>query len=390
MKIPDEWNKKNVDDLFIFTNGNGFKTSDWSNTGLPIIRIQNLNGSNEFNFYKGKIKEKWLVNPGQLLFAWAGTRGVSFGPKIWNGPQGVLNQHIYKLDPKIKSDNRWLYYAIMRVTGIIEKKAHGFKSTLLHVQKSDITNQVIKVPPLPEQKAIAELLSTWDEAIEKTEQLIQAKEKRFKWLLQKLISEGRSGTEWKKVKIGSFLTESRIFGTNGLEAKKITVKLYGKGVLPKSEKRIGSKTTKYFVRRAGQFIYSKLDFLNGAFGIVPEKLDSYESTLDLPAFDIAPHVSKDWFLYYLIRPEYYTRQIGLSKGQRKARRVNPTDFLNSKILLPSLVEQKQIAETLNIAQKEINLLKQLAKKYKAQKRGLMQKLLTGEWRIKPEVVKRYA
>jgi type I restriction enzyme, S subunit len=240
--------------------------------------------------------------------------------------------------------------------------------------------------------AIADLLSIWDEAIEKTERLIQAKEKRFKWLLRELISEPRNtqkDAKWKRVNIGAFLTESRISGTNGRDAQKITVKLYGKGVIAKDEKRIGSETTQYYVRKSGQFIYSKLDFLNGAFGIIPEELDGFESTLDLPAFDIADSVSKEWFLYYLIRPEYYTRQLGLAKGQRKARRVNPSEFLKSKIPFPPFEVQKQIAETLSSAQHEIDLLKQLSEKYKTQKRGLMQKMLTGEWRVKPEIVNQY-
>lgn len=159
------------------------------------------------------------------------------------------------------------------------------------------------------------------------------------------------------------------------------MKLYGKGVLPKDAKRIGSATTKYYVRKTGQFIYSKLDFLNGAFGIIPDELDGFESTLDLPAFDVLDSVLKEWFLYYIIRPEYYTKQLGLAKGQRKARRVNPTEFLNSKILIPPLEEQEEITEFLTICQHEINLLKQLAEKYKTQKRGLMQKMLTGIWRV---------
>jgi type I restriction enzyme S subunit len=255
-----------------------------------------------------------------------------------------------------------------------------------------LKNYDFHLPPLPEQKAIADLLSTWDEAIEKTERLIQAKEEWFKSLMRELISEPQNAqkvAKWKKVRIGSFLTESRIAGSNGFEAQKITVKLYGKGVIPRVEKRIGSATTQYYTRKAGQFIYSKLDFLNGAFGIIPDQLDGFESTLDLPAFDISDNVSKEWFLYYLIRPEYYTRQLGLAKGQRKARRVNPAEFLNSKITLPPLDEQRRIAAAISSAQHEIDLLKQLAEKYKTQKRGLMQKMLTGEWRVKPEIVNQY-
>ncbi len=73
-------------------------------------------------------------------------------------------------------------------------------------------------------------------------------------------------------KLGDILQESRIPGSDGATARKITVKLYGCGVVPKNDGRRGSAATKYYRRRAGQVIYSKLDFLNGAFGIIPPKL----------------------------------------------------------------------------------------------------------------------
>ena len=77
------------------------------------------------------------------------------------------------------------------------------------------------------------------------------------------------GSEWGKLKISKLMIESRIRGSTGLDAIKITVKLYCKGVFAKDDKRVGSENTNYFKRKSGQFIYSKLDFLNGAFGIVP-------------------------------------------------------------------------------------------------------------------------
>src|SRR5690606_38862749 len=145
-------------------------------------------------------------------------------------------------------------------------------------------------PPLPEQRKIAAILSTWDEAIEKTQSLIHQIRQRNKGLAQQLLTGKKRlkklGTPWPLLKFSDFLVESRIRGTNGLHSKKITVKLYGKGVFPKEENRIGSKNTQYYVRHAGQFIYSKLDFLNGAFGLIPKEMDGFESTLDLPCFDI--------------------------------------------------------------------------------------------------------
>jgi Type I restriction modification DNA specificity domain len=105
----DSWSNRTIGELCKFSNGYGFRPPDWSKEGLPIIRIQNLNGSKEFNYFNGIPDESWLVEPGTILFAWAGVRGVSFGPTIWSGPRGVLNQHIYRIHPhirKVKKD-RW-------------------------------------------------------------------------------------------------------------------------------------------------------------------------------------------------------------------------------------------------------------------------------------------
>lgn len=74
-------------------NGRGFKAFEWNTTGLPIIRIQNLNGSDDFNSYSGRFDPKIKVDPGQLLFAWSGSSETSFGPHIWNGLKDLLTRH---------------------------------------------------------------------------------------------------------------------------------------------------------------------------------------------------------------------------------------------------------------------------------------------------------
>ncbi|MCP9783497.1 restriction endonuclease subunit S [Cyanobium sp. WKJ7-Wakatipu] len=167
----------------------------------------------------------------------------------------------------------------------------------------------------------------------------------------------------ESIKIGAFLKESRVPGSPGNIARKITVKLYGKGVFAKQENRPGSENTMYYARRAGQFIYSKLDFLNGAFGIIPDNLNSFETTVDLPCFDfIGDKVAPDWFLHYVSRTDFYAYQGGLGNGGRKARRISPEDFLELEIDLPPLPEQKKIAEILSGIDRRSNLLsKQIAK-----------------------------
>lgn len=109
--------------------------------------------------------------------------------------------------------------------------------------------------------------------------------------------------------------------------------------------------------------------------------DALRALIDLPAFDIAPTVNPIWLLGYLTRPTYYARQLGLARGQRKARRVHPSDLLASSLLVPPRDLQNRIAEILTTSQCDIDKSKRLLQSIEAQKRGLMQKLLTGEWRL---------
>jgi type I restriction enzyme S subunit len=253
------------------------------------------------------------------------------------------------------------------------------------LQASFIRTYPILLPPLNEQKAISKLLTRWDRGIRQLSDLIAAKVRFKQGLMQQLLTGKRRfpgfSEKWKFKQIETFLTESRISGTDGAQAKKLTVKLYGKGVIPKSESRAGSESTKYFRRKAGQFIYSKLDFLNGAFGIIPDELDGYESTLDLPAFDFNESVDPDWFLSFVIREEFYSSHLGLANGGRKARRVNPTDLLSLSIPFPTKSEQRKIAMVMKTVSSEIHLLRKELEALKTQKKGLMQKLLTGQIRV---------
>ena len=249
----------------------------------------------------------------------------------------------------------------------------------------DVEKFQIPTPPLAEQCKIAITLMPWITALEKLDALIAAKARRKEALMQQLLTGQRRLPEfnkpWVQTTFGQFLAESRIEGSDGLTAQKITVKLYGRGVLAKQERMVGSSNTKYFIRRAGQLIYSKLDFLNGAFGIIPPELDGYESTLDLPAFDVKPSADARWLLAYLVRPEFYEKQVGAAAGGRIARRVNPPEFLKLRIKAPEVSEQRAIAAVLSTADAELRLLCQQRTALDHQKRGLMQQLLTGKKRV---------
>jgi len=163
---PGEWVRKSLKDICELRNGHGFSAAEWSTTGLPIIRIQNLNGSREFNYFAGQPNEEWIVEPGTLLYSWAGVKGMSFGPRIWKGPRGVLNQHIYRVLPSPGINLRWLYEVMRVVTTDIERKAHGFKLELVHVRKGDIEGHSIYVPSTKDQQKIAAFAESLAHALE--------------------------------------------------------------------------------------------------------------------------------------------------------------------------------------------------------------------------------
>ena len=152
---PSAWHRRDFGELARYVNGYAFKPEDWKQAGYPIIRIQNLNGSTSFNFYDGPVHHRWMIYPGDLLFAWSGTRDSSFGPTIWRGPQGLLNQHIFKVHENKSIVTRAFLHLLMsyhleRITA----SAHGFKASFVHVKRSELTSVSVAVPGIAEQGRI--------------------------------------------------------------------------------------------------------------------------------------------------------------------------------------------------------------------------------------------
>ena len=109
----------------------------------------------------------------------------------------------------------------------------------------------------------------------------------------------------------------------------------------KKETLKGSQNTQYFRRKSGQFIYSKLDFLNQAFGIVPNYLDGYESTVDLPCFDVSENINVRFLLEYVQRTNFYKKYGEMADGGRRAKRIQVDTFLGFPIYTPNLKEQQK-------------------------------------------------
>ena len=190
---------------------------------------------------------------------------------------------------------------------------------------------------------------------------------------------------WEHVKPKKYLKISKVPGSNGLIAKKLTVKLWGKGVVEKDTTFNGSENTKYFTRKSGQLMYGKLDFLHAAFGIVPQNLNNYESTADSPAFDINDVGDRTFLINYFLRPEFYLKNGEKANGSRKAKRIHEETFLNMPMQAPIKSEQEKIAKTLNSLNNTIQLHERKCEELALIKKALLQKLFPKKDEIKPEV-----
>ena len=154
--VPEGWCTIYVGDLAEYTNGKAFKPSDWERNGLPIIRIQNLNDENcQYNYTSISHAEKYRINHGDLLFAWAASLGVY----IWQGNKAWLNQHIFKVDPHPFIDKQYLYYIFEYLVSEFYTRSHG--SGMVHITKKEFETTIALLPPLSEQRRIVKSIKSY-------------------------------------------------------------------------------------------------------------------------------------------------------------------------------------------------------------------------------------
>lgn len=212
MTLPKGWSNAPIGDLCELVNGKAFKPSEWAKSGRPIIRIQNLNRPGAaYNYFNDQVDSKFLVKSGDLLFAWSGTPGTSFGAHIWSGPEAVLNQHIFRVHFR----NSWIdkNYFKRAINSILMKliaKAHG-GAGLAHITKGRFEETEIPIPPISEQRRIAAKLDATTAFLARA----QAELDRVPSLARKLREQSVEAAlrpsartkSWQQYKLGSLLVE---------------------------------------------------------------------------------------------------------------------------------------------------------------------------------------
>jgi type I restriction enzyme S subunit len=308
--------------------------------------------------------------------------------------QSAFNQDLKGLLPNDDVSAEFLAYALAarktHLLALVDRSGHGTG----RIQTELLRSFLIALPPLPEQQRIAAVLGTWNRAIDRQEQLLLTKQQLKHGFMQQLLTgkkrfKSSAGQQWKTYRLSDLL--ERVFrpvtlsGDDPLDL--ISIRRRAGGLFFR-----GSFTAKEFKTvdlnriEAGDFLVSKRQVTHGALAMVRQPFDGMHVSneyvifrckapekLHMPFFDWLARSPRMWHMAYLA-----SNGVHIEKLIFDAR-----DFLREKIALPpSLEEQEEIVELLEGSDAEIRLLQEELKTFREQKRGMMQKLLTGKLRVR--------
>ena len=383
-----EWEVKRLGDVCQLTNGMAFKPSDWKETGIPIVRIQNLNDeSAPFNYCTPEtVDDRCMIDNGTLLFSWSGTPGTSFGAYIWNRGKAVLNQHIFIVKP-VEIDKVFLKMTIdANMTSIIEKSHGG--AGLRHITKSDFEDVRVYVPKdISEQQRIAIALSEIDTLLSATNVKLEQLKAYKKGLMQILFpaqgktvpeyrfKEFEKDGEWEVKKLGEIVG---IY--DGIHQ---TPNYTNKGVMFISVEDISTlKSNKYiseedFYRdfkvypQRGDILMTRIGDIGTANVYDSDELLAYYVSLAL----FKPKSINSYFLKHTIDSYYFQYQLS-TKTLHIAfpKKINKKELESVLVYCPSISEQRKIAKCFMSIDEAINAYTEKFTKLGQYKKGLMQQM----------------
>ncbi len=399
LNLLDDWKELSLSQLGSFSKGKGITKADLLNEGLPCIRYGEIYTNHHHSVrrfhsfistYVANNSRKLKFN--DLLFAGSGEtleeigKAVSYRLK----QEAFAGSDIVILSLKDQYRADYIAYYLNSL-GRNQINRLGAGHSVVHVYSSDLAKVFVILPPTVIQERIVDMLEQWDAAIEKTEALITAKKRQFKWLVTRLLDNKSNSLNFDKYTFGDIFFSFKEVNKTKIDLEVLSVTK--NGIVSQSEyfiKEVASKDkSKYLFARRGSLVMSGLNFWMGSIDFQ----DIRDIGIVSPAYKTFKVNSGNFderYLRFFVRSKYMRKILmGASvQGASVVRRNLDMDILvNSAIHLPPLPKQQAIAHTLNTAQEEINLLKKLNHQYRTQKRGLMQKLLTGQWQIKNKEVR---
>lgn len=378
--IPKEWEVKKLVDLCYNQGDYGINAPavDYSEELPTYLRITDINDDGKINLdnkvsVNNPDSKNYYLKEGDIVFARTGaTVGKTY---LYSKKDGnfVFAGFLIRFSP---NKQKIIPYYLKTYT----TTAHYWHWVRITSQRSgqpginaaEYSSLRIPTPPLPEQQKIAEIINTWDKAIEKQSRLIEKLELRKKGLMQQLLTAKRRlpgfSAPWKEVKLGEICNIT----TGKLDANAME----DNGIYPffTCAKDV-YKINKYAFDTEALLISGNGEYV-GYVHYCKGKFNAYQRTYVLDQF-------RDNIFYLKYTLQYYLpKRILQTKSNSNTPYIVIGTLKYMIILEPSMAEQTAIAEVLTTADHEIELGKQKLELFRQQKHGLMQQLLTGKKRVK--------
>lgn len=408
-EIPEGWEVSKLKYLGRYVNGYPFKPDDWGDKGKPIIRIQDLTGSNDSpNYYDGDIDAKYHIKNGDILVSWAATLDAF----IWNKGDGLLNQHIFKAIPQEEKITSYFFFWMIKeaMQNMNNDNKHGI--FMQHVTLDVFNNFSVPLPPLSEQKRIATYLfqkiSEADIMLDDTLSSITGYKKLKQAVIAQAVTKGLRGNretkdskiewlgqipkEWKcqKLKYTIFPQNRPVFSTDEI------ITCFRDGIVTLRKNRREDGFTVSFTEHGyqgveiGDLVIHGMDAFAGAIGCS----DSRGKTT--PVVHVYTTTGNNRFFMFFLRYMAYSNIfMDFSNGIR----IRSSDFRNFTklgifdVLVPPIAEQNEIADYLDAKCTEIDKLiakkEQLVKELECYKKSLIYEVVTGKREIFTDITRKF-
>jgi type I restriction enzyme S subunit len=408
-KIPKEWDVTNLESIAKISSGNTAPQDEkyFRNGKYPFIRVQHLTELQEqkypvkcdyINDYAVSDLRLKKFKKGSIIFPKSGESIKLEKRAILKEDSYVVN-HLAVIESFDKNaDNLFLFYYLCTV----KTSNYLTKTTMPSLNLSTISDFLIPLPSLQEQRKIAEVLSTIDEAIQKTNEIIAKTERLKKGLMQELLTKGighkefkdteigRIPKEWEVVKLGEIgtfqygITASAKEEDTGVKFLRIT-DIRDDGTINWSEVPFCeisvSELSKYMLK-VGDVLFARIGATTGKTCYINQEIRGVFGSYLIRFLPDANSQIDTKFLHLFTQSEMYWLQVNRIKGGQLKKGLNTQLLKEIKILLPPLEEQQKIAQVLSTVGKKLEIERNEKAKLERIKQGLMNLLLTGKIRIK--------
>jgi type I restriction enzyme S subunit len=379
-----DWEESSLADLADYINGRAIKPEECSSSdGIPVIRIKQINNAEsiEDRFCGEGLDEKNIARSGDLLFSWSATLKTI----LWQGPTGAINQHIFKVLPKEDIDRTFLHYLIDHSIPALAEESHG--STMKHIKKSALSAFRLPIPPLPEQKKIAEILSGIDKQIFAHQKKLEKNQRVSKGVLSGMLAWFEEETRDTKRLVEDIFVETSTPETHNSETPLYSLTIES-GLVPKPDRYVrdflltDKEKDNYKLITKGDFVMNPMNLRWGAISAFHKessaKISKYYTT-----FRARDDRASARFYEFLFRSDQYLRlyeRIATGSLIEKMR-VHWSAFRKLEIPFPSLEEQKNFESLSSSLEFANSRTEDLIAKLKVFRSAVASELLSGRKRV---------